>query len=521
VAASAEPSVPATLSGRDGESQQSEPLAALEPRDVVLGSACAGAPSACMPPDLLVQCLDGAWSEGARCFGVCRWQDGAARCAGECKPGGVRCSADGLPERCDDDGRFQAGAPCSGETPACVEGACAACVPTMRRCSTAGVPEVCTADGSGYVVHAVCAGGAPLCIPETGECGECSEGSARPCTGAFGNCAGGQQLCAQGRWGACSITPQVADGCSTGDDADCDGTPNEGCACSGNTACGPPASVGLCVVGTSACVNGQTEACVDAVLPASRNCTSPFDNDCDGRADNTPDGVCQCTPGASEACNTHPGLDGIGICRAGTRSCVAAAGNLRSAFGACVGSLGPRPRDCRTAQDNDCNGLPDNTLDEACACRPGERRACGELPGSFGCATGTQVCEASADGSRAAWSSCSFAAVRDGSVCDDSLPLTIGEACAAGRCNGPNIGSLAVGAVSSCALRSGGAVFCWGSSTWEESVRSALTPTRVPLAGPTAHFSLGNLHGCAVSTSDQLECWGIGQDCSPAILDSL
>src|SRR5262245_19145576 len=63
-------------------------------------------------------------------------------------------------------------------------------------------------------------------------CGVCVAGDLRPCIESKCNCALGKQLCgADLQWGECSILPLPSDTCSAGDDANCNGIPNEGCPC--------------------------------------------------------------------------------------------------------------------------------------------------------------------------------------------------------------------------------------------------------------------------------------------------
>jgi hypothetical protein len=83
-----------------------------------------------------------------------------------------------------------------------------------------------------------------------------------------------------------------------------------------------------------------------------------MDNDCNGMVDNG----CVCTPGASEACYSGPtGTQGVGICRAGSRTCVAGAGGVGSAWGACTGETLPRAETCNMVDDN-CNAMVDDGL---------------------------------------------------------------------------------------------------------------------------------------------------------------
>jgi len=138
--------------------------------------------------------------------------------------------------------------------------------------------------------------------------------------------------------------------------------PNADCPCTeGETQpCGPATENGICVIGTVTCSDdGEWGDCSGAVLPKLRDCTSTADNDCDGSPANLVDSVCQCRVGDTRACETHP-QDGIGLCRAGSQTCVAAADGASSFWSACSGSVGPAPRDCGSPSDHDCDGKPDN-----------------------------------------------------------------------------------------------------------------------------------------------------------------
>ncbi len=203
-----------------------------------------------------------------------------------------------------------------------------------------------------------------------------------------------------------------------------------------------------------------------------RDCTSNLDNDCDGRPDDTVDDVCACAPGSVEPCDAHPGLDGRGQCQPGVRVCVLGDANLTSAWGVCDGSVGPgeqdscavegddtncdgtnnggcpcvegetRPcgpetddgicqrgsqscvngtfaqcagavfaagRNCGSSEDNDCDGRPDDSVDDFCTCVVGSVRACGAHPGRDGngqCRAGSQTCEARANDATSTFGAC-------------------------------------------------------------------------------------------------------------------
>lgn len=251
-------------------------------------------------------------------------------------------------------------------------------------------------------------------VPNEG-CG-CVTGTERPCRDALGNCALGTQVCDDGEWGECSIQPGQ-DSCDVpGDDADCDGTPNSGCSCSnGDTQpCGPDSEEGICRRGESTCESNAWGPCVGAVHPGARDCRSSEDSDCDGMPDNTLDDTCECTVDDTEPCNEHPGLDGSGICRAGTRTCIASASNVSSAWGSCVGAVGPSSRNCASAEDNDCDGEPDDTVDSVCKCAGGSQQGCRE---ARACQTGVQHCELAADRSSSNWGECVYENLDDGTEC--------------------------------------------------------------------------------------------------------
>lgn len=130
--------------------------------------------------------------------------------------------------------------------------------------------------------------------------------------------------------------------------------------------CDLSANLGSCSFGSQTCVNGSWGPCQQTVQPANRDCTSPLDNDCDGLPDNTVDSVCQCVVGTSLACDTHPGLDGIGSCRAGRRTCQASFNNQGSRYSSCQGSVAPLSEDecVLLGDDADCNGI----ANQGCEC---------------------------------------------------------------------------------------------------------------------------------------------------------
>jgi hypothetical protein len=302
------------------------------------------------------------------------------------------------------------------------------------------------------------------------------EDTTRSCATApfnkVGACALDTAVCESGQWVGCAES-KGDDSCEAGNDNNCNGTPNEGCACVDGTVqeCGHP-EVGVCKPGTSSCEGSQWGPCVGNIDPGERDCSSADDNDCDGSPDNTLDEACGCEVGLPRACDEHAGLDGNGRCQAGSQTCILSEDKTTSDWGGCSGSVGPasadtcdpgnddncngdlnegcpcvngdtqpcghatvgickrgtstcensewqpcegniepKPRDCSSALDNDCDGSDDDTKDAVCECAVGGApQACGTHPGLDGngpCKAGSQSCVLATDKTSSYWGSCS------------------------------------------------------------------------------------------------------------------
>jgi hypothetical protein len=115
----------------------------------------------------------------------------------------------------------------------------------------------------------------------------CNDGQTQVCgTSTVGECRQGIQVCDNGAWGACvdNIEP-VLETCD-GQDNDCNGVVDNGCACVHGTVqqCGTT-SVGECQYGLQQCVAGVWNACVGNIEPVAETCDGK-DNDCNGTVDN-------------------------------------------------------------------------------------------------------------------------------------------------------------------------------------------------------------------------------------------
>lgn len=139
---------------------------------------------------------------------------------------------------------------------------------------------------------------------------------------------------------------------------------NSNCGTCGN-ACQPGAT---CQGGT--CVSAA-ECSSDAECPGGFRCTSGTcldvctnDFDCQVNFHCTTSGTCEpnlpgeCSTGQSRPCYSGPaGTEGVGICTAGTQTCMAG-----GTWGPCVGEVLPQTETCN-GLDDDCNGATDNGFD--------------------------------------------------------------------------------------------------------------------------------------------------------------
>ncbi|MCB9530027.1 MAG: hypothetical protein H6701_16855, partial [Myxococcales bacterium] len=202
-------------------------------------------------------------------------------------------------------------------------------------------------------------------------------------TGLPGACGAGQTACVDGDT-VCEPTVEASDEVCDGIDNDCNGAVDDaevGGPLVESCYEGPAGTedVGACAAGVRTCVDGMFGACEGSVTPTSESCDE-VDNDCDGEVDNVGDGECVCVPGAVEDCYSGPdGTAGVGVCRAGRRTCNAEG----TAFSACEGERVPGVELCDGA-DNDCNGELDDVA--------GLGEACGEGQGACA-AEGVRVCD--------------------------------------------------------------------------------------------------------------------------------
>ncbi|MGA7124070.1 MAG: hypothetical protein WBY94_28465, partial [Polyangiaceae bacterium] len=195
---------------------------------------------------------DGVANEGCTCTNFAVETCGVALGAkGACAKGNTMCDGGSwgacsvLPTKSDNcavpgddancDGLADDTCPCTpGDT-----GTCGAKLGALGGC--AGGVATCKADGTGWscsvqpAAKDTCDPGNDANCNGTANdgcaCINATTGSCAAILGSRGGCAAGTTSCGEGAWGACSIQPVTADTCDLGNDANCDGIPNEGCVC--------------------------------------------------------------------------------------------------------------------------------------------------------------------------------------------------------------------------------------------------------------------------------------------------
>lgn len=310
------------------------------------------------------------------------------------------------------------GIPLEGD-PESLSGNCRAGV---RSCSEGGVWGACEGAIAPAAEDDCTPGDDSNCNGTRNEGCSCADGDQRACGTGEGGCEKGVQSCEGSAWGECvgQVVAQVKDSCDASDDSNCNGIPNEGCACTNGATRPCGSALGNCSQGTQTCALGVWQPCQGSVEPTGADtCAAGDDSDCDGVANEG----CPCLEGAQEACGSA-----TGNCRKGTRQCV------DGTWGACTGNVVPKPNDtCDSGDDSTCNGVPN----EGCTCINGVTRPCGSSVGN--CRQGTQECE---DGN---WSN----------ICSGEVRPASKDLCTPGddaTCNGqPNEGcSCVVGEVQTC-----------------------------------------------------------------------
>jgi len=166
-------------------------------------------------------------------------------------------------------------------------------------------------------------------------------------TKGVGLCKGGTQTCSAGKWGTCTgeVIP-VTEICDNLDN-DCNGKKDDAVSKACYSGKAGTKGVGICKAGTQTCAAGKWGTCSGEVLPKPEKCNNK-DNNCDGKKDQ------------KEACYTGPKATlNVGVCKAGSTSCVSPSGPIPRLVGGCNGEVTPSGENCSDKLDNDCDGKTD------------------------------------------------------------------------------------------------------------------------------------------------------------------
>ena len=244
----------------------------------------------------------------------------ALACVGT--PGPVSC-LNNAPQTCTAAGQLATGAACSGATPTCSAGVCT-CTPLPRDCSSTKDND-CNGIADNLDSTCVCAAGTT---------GPCPGNNTAPCKSGTRSCilAANKSSTSWGLTCVGQILPALSDSCDVaGNDANCNGKPNDTCACINGSSCGDASCSGNSVVGKGTCKAGMCAVPTPVPCPGGATCTGAGICGC-------PTGLKQCTQGgACVQCCTSADCGGTSTCTSanvcgcspGLLSCVGAAASCQ------------------------------------------------------------------------------------------------------------------------------------------------------------------------------------------------
>jgi alpha-tubulin suppressor-like RCC1 family protein len=401
----------------------------------------------------------------------------------------------------------------------------------------------------------------------------CSGEETRSCSlaGAQGPCAAGTQTCTSGTWGPCSTLPAPRDTCVPGNDANCNGTPNDSVCKVVQIAAGTQHTCALLSDGMVRCwgangfgqlgdgsssfsvtprlISGLVD--VQYVAAGARNsCAINASGSVSCWGDNyarqlgnatavakssTPvliDGLRPassvsvgeghiCTVASSDGSvqcwgNSEYGRLGNGTVAAGSVSAPSTVSSIRGATSIAAG----RTHSCATLDDSSTQCWGENSyiqLGSGAATTATPTKVVGRsgyplssVAGVFSGGNGEFSCGLLTYGEAECWGRNNFWQVPSiySPVGTDSNPVYVSYELSG---NVIGISSLAVGETHACAVLADKSAVCWGNNTMGQLGTGAASnysaPTTVALAN-VASMAAGALHTCAVLTDGSARCWG-------------
>ncbi|PKN54487.1 MAG: hypothetical protein CVU56_26305 [Deltaproteobacteria bacterium HGW-Deltaproteobacteria-14] len=409
----------------------------------------------------------GTPSDCQSCGDACVYAHASATCGASgcamagCVPGYASCDAD----------------PANGcETATTTLAHCGACN------TPCALPHATASCATGACVVAACDTGYADCD------GAAANGCETP-TNTLTDCGACGAACAVDHGaGSCTTGACLVASCDAGHD-DCDGVPGNGCETPLDTltACGACGAVCAAPHGTTSCTTGSCAltACGDGYA----DCDGGLANGCE-----TPLGTATDCAACGDACQfDHAGA----VCSAGA-----------CALGTCAAGFG----DCNTSTADGCETSL-KTLADCGGCGT----PCTYLHGTATCATGTCAPVACETGH----ADCD-ANMLNGCESDLTDPLSCGscgnvcgegEDCLAGQCVITPTLQVAMGSSHACAVLQDGRVVCWGTPNSALGIGSAVpsvpgTPVQVIGLTDAVAVAAANDSSCALRTGGKVSCWG-------------
>ena len=298
-------------------------------------------------------------------------------------------------------------------------------------------------------------------------------------TNSYGTCTG-TQTCRAGAWVDCTAKTPAEETCNNIDD-DCDGLTDEGL----SRTCTVTNSFGTCT-GIETCSNGNWVGCT-AKTPTAEICNN-IDDNCDGRVDEDLSRACSIT-------------NGFGTCN-GTETCNA--GNWEG-----CNAKTPAAETCNNI-DDDCDGLTDEGLSQACS-----------ITNAFGTCNGTETCSAGS------WVGCNAktpAAETCNNIddnCDGRVDEDLSQACSVTNAHGTCTGTetCSAGNWVGCNAKTPVAETCnniddnCDGRVDEDLSRACSITNGFGTCNGTETCNAGNWEGCNAKTPAAETCNNIDDDC--------